>query len=61
MIINNTTSAWYLPSSRQTVKQIQAIPGTANIPIDISKLAKGIYSVKVTSASSTTTQKLLVQ
>jgi hypothetical protein len=45
----------------QIVKQIQAIPGTANIPIDVSKLAKGIYSVKVTSASTTTTQKLLVQ
>lgn len=45
----------------QTVKQFQTIPGTANIPIDVSSLAKGIYTVKVISATAVTTQKLLVQ
>ena len=45
----------------QTVKQFQTIPGTANIPLDVSSLAKGIYTVKVISATATTTQKLLVQ
>ena len=45
----------------QTVKQLQAIPGTANILIDVSSLAKGMYTVKVISSTAMTTQKLLVQ
>lgn len=45
----------------QTVKQFLTTPGTANIPIDVSSLAKGVYTVKVISATAMTTQKLLVQ
>ncbi|HXO73819.1 MAG TPA: T9SS type A sorting domain-containing protein, partial [Puia sp.] len=58
---NEAFSVRIVDLNGQTVKQFQAIPGTANIPIDVSSLAKGVYTVKVISATATTTQKLLVQ
>jgi hypothetical protein len=45
----------------QIVQHFQTTPGTANIPMDVSKLAKGVYTVKAISAKAVVTQKLLVQ
>jgi hypothetical protein len=47
--------------SGQIVQQFQTTPGTANIPMDVSKLSKGVYTVKAISSKAVVTQKLLVQ
>lgn len=64
LFVGNTNEAFsirIIDLNGRIVQQIQTTPGTANIPIDISRLATGVYSVKVTSATTTTTQKLVVQ
>lgn len=43
------------------VRQQQAAPGMTTVSIDMTHAAKGIYTVKVISASTTATQKLWLQ
>ncbi|HMH23903.1 MAG TPA: choice-of-anchor J domain-containing protein [Puia sp.] len=50
-----------LDFSGRVMKQLITTAGTQDIPVDISKFARGIYTVKALSSIGSTTQKLLVQ
>jgi lamin tail-like protein/type IX secretion system substrate protein/Big-like domain-containing protein len=43
------------------VQQLVTIAGATSIPIDVSRYAKGIYTLKVINKTGVSTQKLLVQ
>jgi len=64
LYIGNAGEAFYIQvfdgSGRQT-RQFRTAPGDTVFPIDLSGLSKGIYTVKLTSATSTVTQQLIVQ
>jgi hypothetical protein len=60
----NTTEALsirIMDLNGRIVRDILTIPGTANIPVDLTGMAKGVYMVKVISSSALATEKLMVQ
>jgi hypothetical protein len=64
IFVGNTTEALsiqILDLNGRVVKQIITTPGTANIPVDLTGVARGVYMVKVISSASLATEKLLVQ
>lgn len=64
LFVGNTTEAFsvqVLDLNGRIVRQLLTTPGTANIPVDISGLSRGIYTLKVIGVTATVTQKLLVQ
>lgn len=64
LFIGNSDQAYavlIVDETGRAVKHFITIPGAANIPIDVSGLAKGIYTVQVVSAKEAATQKLLIQ
>jgi hypothetical protein len=58
---NGGLSLLIVDMNGQLVQQRITTAGEQTIPIDISGLAKGIYTVKVIGQTTLTTQKLLVQ
>jgi hypothetical protein len=64
ILLGNTTEATSIEIvdlNGRIITQLVTTAGTSNVPVDITNIAKGIYTVKVISGSSLTTQKLLVQ
>ena len=64
LFVNNMNEAFnvrIVDVNGRTVLELQTAPGTANIPVDVSRLAKGIYTVKVTGATTVAVQQLLVE
>jgi hypothetical protein len=64
ILVGNTTEALSLritDMSGRVVKQIITAPGTSNVLVDLTGMARGIYSVKAISSTSMATQKLQVQ
>ncbi|HEY6899010.1 MAG TPA: T9SS type A sorting domain-containing protein, partial [Puia sp.] len=62
--IGNTSQAYtirVLNLDGQTIRLYQTTPGATSVPMDLSGLAKGVYTIKVVSPTSVATQKLLVQ
>jgi hypothetical protein len=64
LIIGKNSEALFIEivdGSGHVISQLRTTSGTTTVPIDVSQLPKGIYMVKVTSPTTTSTQKLLVQ
>jgi len=64
LYIGNNTEAYFIQlfdGNGRSMRQYRTTPGNTVFPIDLSGLSKGVYTVKVTGATASVTQILLVQ
>jgi len=64
LVIGDNTEAFFIQvidGNGRPIRQYRTTPGDTIFPIGLNGLSKGIYTVKVTSATASITQKLLIQ
>ena len=64
LYISNAMEAFFIQvfdANGRPMRQFRTTPGDTLFPIDLSGLSKGVYTIKVTGPTASTTQSLLVQ